>query len=259
MTGTITTCITNQAKIDFMQGGHLFALSNAQVGNTTSGGTLVNSLTNTAVLVVGMTVYSGNNLNAANTAILARIINSTAIEMSETSSATSNGTYTFTGDTFNVALIKYQPTNSYDRNTACFANVQGDEVSGTGYTANGIALTLVAPGAGRGVDIIDSNTAIVNFSNPSWAGATISAAGMVVFNRGIINSTPSTPYQRVGYTASGASVNSSSIGLANVGSNATAMHTVSLHDFGGQQTVTGGTFTINMPTANGTAAILRIG
>lgn len=259
MPGTITTCMTNQCKLDLMQGGVLFALSNSQVGNTfASPNTQLSALTNTAVLCVGMTIFNGNNLNAANVATIARIINSTAVEMSEPGSAAGNGTFVFTGDVYNVALIKYQPTNSYDRNTACFANVQGDEASGTGYTANGQALTLAAPGTGRGVDIIDSNTACVNFSNPSWTTATLNVAGMVIFSRGIINNTPSTPTQRIGYTASGASVNSSSIGLANVGSNATAQHTISLHDFGGQQVVTAGTFTINMPTANGTAAILRI-
>jgi hypothetical protein len=242
-----------------MQGGFMIALSNTQVGNTyASANNLLSSLTNTAPLLVGMTIYSGNNLNAANTATIARIINSTAIEMSEPASGAGNGTFTFVGDTLYVALIKGNLSGTYDRNTKCFANVQGDEASGTGYTANGQALTVVAPGTGLGIDIIDSNTAITNFSNPSWTGVTINAEGMVIYNKGIINSTPSTPFQRVGYTPSGASVNSSSIGLANVGANATAMHCISFHDFGGVQSVVGGTLTVVMPSANGTAGILRL-
>lgn len=258
--GTITTCVTDTAKMDFMQAGHLIAVSNSQVGNVfgATANTLLGSLTNTYNLIVGMTVFNGNNLNAANTTTIARIINSTAVELSETAAASSNGTYTFTGDTLYVGLIKFSPTGSYDRNTKCWANVQADEASGAGYSANGQALTVVAPGAGLGIDVLDSNTAITNFSNPSWTSATLNLEGMAIYNRGVINNTPSTPFQRIGYTPSGASANSSSVGLANVGANASAMHVISLHDFGGQQQVTSGTFTVSMPTANGTAAILRL-
>ena len=257
--GTITTCITDTAKMDMMQAGVLIALANSQVGNTfAASNTLLGALSNTAPLMVGMTINTGNNLNAANVAFIQRIINSTAIEMSEPAAGASNGTYTFTGDVLNVALIKFTPTGTYDRNTKCFANVQADEATGTGYTANGVALTVVAPGAGLGVDVLDSNTAITNFSNPSWTSATLNVAGMAIFTRGMINATPSTPTQRIGYTPAGVSANSSSIGLANVGSNATAQHVISLHDFGGQQVVTSGTFTVVMPAANGTAAILRL-
>lgn len=239
--GTITTCVTNQAKLDMFQGALIICASNAQTGNVfASPNTLVNALTNTFPLSVGMTV-SFTNQNAANTTQVQRIINSTAVELSEPATGAAQQTLTFSGDVLKMALIKFTPTGTYDRSTSCYANIvtTSDEATGTGYTANGVALTVAAR-----PDVPDSNTAIVNFSpNPSWTTATLDVAGCMIYTTG----------QRNGRTGANDSVSV----LAGVGTN-TAYHAISLHDFGGEQKVTAGTLTVNMPTANGTAAILRI-
>lgn len=261
MTGTITTCITNQAKMDFMMGGHLIAVTNVQTGNCfASPNNLVNQLTNTFNLAVGMWVNCVNQ-NAGNVTFIQRIINTTAIEVSQPMGLANQEPMTFRGDSLFMALIKFGPGRSYDRNTTCLANVQlatSDEVSGTGYTANGTILTPAAPGVGViAADITDSNTAILNFSpNPSWTTATISAAGAIIYNWGAGNVAGQS---RLGYISNTTTTtaNSSVVNNAIIGTSG-GQRAISLHDFGGQQQVTGGTFTVNMPTANGTAAILRI-
>jgi hypothetical protein len=137
--------------------------------------------------------------------------------------ATATGvTLTVGGDTFNMALVKVSPTGSYGASSTSYANLTGnsDEVSGTGYTAGGQALTNVTP-------TTSGTTAFTNFSpNPSWTNATFSCTGAGIYN----NTTR--------------------------GGGGTPM--VSVHDFGGTQQVSSGTFTAVMPTANASNAILRI-
>ena len=173
---------------------------------------------------------SSTHITGAN--VVTAIINSTAFNISTAAGGTAQETITVTGDPFLLALIKHTPTGTYDRNITNYGSGSGspttgnlgtDEVSGTGYSAGGFALTCTNP------SIPDSNTAIATFSvNPSWTSATIDADGCMIYNNG----------KRVGGSAGRA---------------------VSVHDFGGEQKVTAGTFTVNFPTANGTAAILRIG
>lgn len=256
---TITTCITNQAKMDFFMGGNVIAVSNAQTGNVIATNNIINQLTNTAPLTVGMWVNCTNqNTVSGAPTYVTQIVNSTAVYVSTFPTAAAQQTITFRGDTLFMALISFTFARSYDRNTKCLANLQvatSDEASGTGYTANGVQLTIAAPGVGFAADIIDSNTAILNFSpNPSWTSATLNVEGCMIYNWGQGNVAGAC---RQGWTASGASANSGTVGLSTAGANV-GQHAISLHDFGGQQTVTGGTLTVNMPTANGTAAILRI-
>lgn len=234
--------MTNQTKMDMFSGSLVVMLANVQTGNVfTSPNTLMNQLTNTYPIRVGMTV-TGTGVNAGNTTFVQRIINSTAVELSEPAVSAQQQSYTFSGDTLKIALIKFTPTGTYDRTTSCYANIvtTSDEVVGTGYSAGGTALVVAAV-----PDVPDSNTAIINFSpNPSWTTATIDAAGCMIYNS----------VARSGMTGANAT---SAGALAGIGTN-TALHAISLHDFGGEQKVTAGTFTVNMPTANGTAAILRI-
>lgn len=49
------------------------------------------------------------------------------------------------------------------------------ETSGTGYSAGGITLTNVTVSAGNGV-------AYVDFDNPTWAGASFTARGALIYN-----------------------------------------------------------------------------
>lgn len=123
-----------------------------------------------------------------------------------------------TGNAFKMALIKVSPTGTYGAASTNYSNITGnsDEVTGTGYSAGGTALTNVTP-------TTSGTTALTTFSpNPSWTSATFSTTACMIYN-----------------TTNG-------------------NRAVSTHDFGGTQTVSAGTFTVVMPTADASNAILRI-
>lgn len=119
------------------------------------------------------------------------------------------------GDTFNFAL--YTSSATLDATTTAYSAT--NEVSGTGYTAKGEALTRIDP-------TTSGTTAYTDFADVSWAASTITARG-----GGIFNDTETTP---------------------------TADPWVSAHDFGGDVSSSSGTFTVQFPTADASNAILRI-
>jgi hypothetical protein len=122
------------------------------------------------------------------------------------------------GNIFKMALIKHNPAGTYDAASTNYSNITGnsDEVSGTGYTAGGAALTNVDPTSG-------GTTGYTTFSTPvQWTGATINTDGCMIYN-------------------------STNSGRA-----------VGVFDFGGQQVVTAGTFSVNMPTTAPSTALIRI-
>jgi hypothetical protein len=122
------------------------------------------------------------------------------------------------GDTFKIAL--------YDNNAACTAATTAytatDEVSGTGYSAGGGALTNVDPTS-------SGTTALTDFVDETFSTATITARGALIYN--------TTP-------------NTTSISVTNP--------TVVVLDFGADKTSTAGDFTIVFPTADASNAIIRI-
>jgi len=134
------------------------------------------------------------------------------------------GTHNFTastGNAFKLALIKAlaSQTGSYSATTTNYSQVTGnsDELpNGSGYTTGGFALTNVTPSVSSGVAITDFSV------DPSWAAATFSTRGCIIYNTSASNKA------------------------------------VSVHDFGGDQSVSGGTFTLVLPTPDGTNAIIRI-
>ncbi len=75
------------------------------------------------------------------------------------------------GDSYMMAL--YNSSASLDATTATYTPT--NEVSGTGYTAGGQALT------GR-ASSMSSGTGYVSWNNPSWANSTISARGAMIYN-----------------------------------------------------------------------------
>ncbi len=222
MTGSITTCMPNSFRQEILEGGHCFFATLAQSGNVFNSNNLVNNLTSTANLSVGMGVASTHT--PSNT-FIAYFVNSTAFVMSNNATGAAQETVTVTADTFKLAVIKFALTGTYDKNITNYSQLTGntDEVGASGtYSAGGFALTNINP------SIPDSNTAITSFSvNPSWTSTSIDAEGCMIYN--------------------------STARISN-----TTGRVVSLHDFGGEQKVTAGTFTINFPTANGTASILRL-
>ena len=125
------------------------------------------------------------------------------------------GTHNFTnssGNTFKLALY----TSSASLGASTTAYTTSNEVSGTGYTAKGNALTSVTP-------TLDSSTAVCDFADTSFTSASFTARGCLIFNDS----------------------HSSDAAVCAI-------------DFGGDKTVTSGTFTIQFPTADASNAIIRI-
>tara|TARA_R100000458_G_C8151517_1_gene158997 strand:+ start:73 stop:504 length:432 start_codon:yes stop_codon:yes gene_type:complete len=75
------------------------------------------------------------------------------------------------GSTFNLALY----TSSASLGAGTTAYTTSNEVSGTGYTAKGAALTNVDPST-------SSTTALTDFNDLTFSTATITARGALIFN-----------------------------------------------------------------------------
>lgn len=130
------------------------------------------------------------------------------------------------GDTFKLAL--YTSSATIDANTTAYSAT--NEVTGTNYTAGGAALTNL--GVVTSNSSASTGTGFTDFSDLTFANATITARGALIYN-----STPS----------------------ANSNANTTLTNAaVAVLDFGSDKTSTAGDFTIIFPTATNTTAILRI-
>ena len=119
-----------------------------------------------------------------------------------------------TGNTFKIALFTSSAT--LGAGTTAYAATGMNEMSGTGYTAGGKALTSVTPS-------LDSTTACCDFDDISWTSATFTANACLIYND----------------TASGDPA-------------------VCAVAFGGDKSVSSGTFTIQFPAKAATTAIVRI-
>ena len=75
------------------------------------------------------------------------------------------------GDTFRIAL--YTSSATLDASTTAYSAT--NEVSGTGYTAAGNALTNVDP-------TTSGTTAFTDFADTTWSSATITANGALIYN-----------------------------------------------------------------------------
>jgi hypothetical protein len=120
-------------------------------------------------------------------------------------------------DTFKIAL--YTAAATLDASTAVYTTT--GEVVGAGYTAGGNTLTInvtpVAANNSAGV-----STAYWSFANTTWAGATFTARGALIYN---------------------ATENNKSVAVL---------------DFGSDKTVSNTTFQIVFPTPDANSAIVRI-
>lgn len=116
-----------------------------------------------------------------------------------------------TGDVFKIAL--FTSAANLGANTTTYSS--SGEVTGTGYSAGGATLTTITP-------VLSGSTAIVDFADVTWTGATFTARGALIYN--------STNGDRA----------------------------VMVLDFGADKTVTSGNFTITMPVPDASNAILRI-
>lgn len=216
----ITTAMTARYKSDLLFGRHSHSQSRTFTGNVTSGSKTVASVSALTGLSQGNSI---TNANFPAGTIIKSIDSASQITASDAATGTATGTSIVSaGDAFKIALIKNGMAGTYGAATNSYADVTGntDETTGTGYTAGGATLTNVDP-------VISSPSAYTNFSpDPSWTSASFSCAGCMIYNT-----------KQNGDLANPA---------------------CSVHDFGGTQTVTSGTFTAVMPVAAAATAILRI-
>jgi hypothetical protein len=124
-----------------------------------------------------------------------------------------NGQQNFSADTFKLAL--YTSSATLGENTTVYSAT--NEVPSTGnYAAGGNTLTVSVTPTNTG------NVAYISFANTSWANATITANGALIYNSNLSNAA------------------------------------VAVLAFGGDKTSTNGTFAVNFPTADATNAIIRL-
>ena len=129
-----------------------------------------------------------------------------------------NGTYNFSNTTSQVFKLALY-TNSATLNASTTAYTTTGETSGAGYTAGGNTLTInVNPTTGA-----SGNIAYFSFADSVWSSSTITARGALIY-------------------------------LAN----GTTNPAVCVLDFGSDKSTTGGTFTVQFPSATNTSAIIRI-
>jgi hypothetical protein len=230
-----TTALCNSFKAEVAQGGHCFNTTMSSLaGAGTSGQFTITGLATTAGIAVGMAA-TGTNVAAG--AIVASIDSASQVTVSKAHTGTvTSGTIAFTADAFKLALIKVGPTRTFDgtqtnigtpgSGAPTATNLGTDEVAASGgYSSGGIALLNTSW-------VVVSGSGVGTFSNVSWTSATISTIGCIIYNNG----------------------------AARLGAAATPLsgRTVSVHDFGGTQTVTSGTLTIVMPVADQVTGLLRI-
>lgn len=81
------------------------------------------------------------------------------------------GIHDFTADTFKIAL--YTSNATLSNSTTAYTTTE--EASGTGYTAGGATLTIVAP-------TLSSGTTIIDASDVTWSTVTVTVRGALIYN-----------------------------------------------------------------------------
>ena len=228
-----TTAFCYSAKQELLQAIHNFNGVTTQTASGVSGAFTLTGMASTANISVGQGAAA---TNVATGAVVASIDSISQVTLSKAHTGTiTTATITFTADAFFIALVKSGPAHTFDgtqtnigtpgTSAASTSNLGTDEVTGTGYTSGGQALTNVTPS-------LSSTTGITTFgANPSWTGATFSTTAGIIYNNTVRGGAAATPMNG---------------------------RTLGVFDFGGTQTIAAGTFTLILPTANSSNAILRI-
>ena len=122
------------------------------------------------------------------------------------------------GNVFKIAL--YSNSTTIDTTTAAYGGPSNELAATGGYSTGGNTLT----NTGVGVSTVTSFT---DFSDTSWTTASFTTRGCLIYNSS---------------TVTGLTSNAAVCGI----------------DFGGDKTVSSGTFTIQFPTNDASDAIIRI-
>jgi hypothetical protein len=123
-----------------------------------------------------------------------------------------------TGDSFKVALIKNSMAGTYGAASTNYSNITGN----SDEVANGNGYATGGQAITQVTPTSSGTTAYCDFTDNAWTNSTFTAAACMIYNT----------------TDSNVSV--------------------SVHDFGGDKTVSAGTFTLVYPAADATNAILRL-
>ena len=118
-------------------------------------------------------------------------------------------------DTDTIKMALYISAATLDASTTVYSTSNEVSSSGTNYTAGGNTLT------GATVSL-SGTTAFVDFADTSWASATFTARGALIYNSSKSNKA------------------------------------IAVLDFGSDKTVTSGTFTVQMPANTSSDALIRI-
>jgi len=125
------------------------------------------------------------------------------------------------GNTFKIALILPEasiPSATFDAASTNYSDITGDSAESSGTGYSAGGYTLLSQ-----VVANSGTTAYVDFADAAWTiSTTLSTGGAMIYNTSLSNAA------------------------------------VCIIDFGGTQTVTGGTLTIVFPTADASNAIIRI-
>jgi hypothetical protein len=116
-------------------------------------------------------------------------------------------------DTDVLKIALYTDTAILGPDTTVYTTV--GETTGSGYTAGGISLTNVTVNSGNGI-------AYVSFDDPSWAGASFTARGALIYNSSKSNKS------------------------------------MFVLDFGTNQTAVSETFMLDLPADNPTFALIKL-
>jgi len=135
------------------------------------------------------------------------------------------GNHDFDNDTFRVALIKENPTGTYDATTVAYSELGSDQASGTGYTGVFDTVSTGAEAAiATGYPQMDGTTAVMDFDDAIFSTVTVQADGCILYN-------------------------------PNADS---AANVIAVFDFGGTVSATAGDFTIQFPAPGASTSILRL-
>lgn len=137
------------------------------------------------------------------------------------------GQHDFINDTCRVALIKENPTGTFDATTVAYTDLGSDQASGTGYTGTFDTETTGAVAniaTGFPKLATDGTTAIIDFDDAVFTNVTVQADGCILYN-------------------------------PNADS---AADVIAVFDFGGTVSATAGDFTIQFPAPGASTSILRL-
>ena len=135
------------------------------------------------------------------------------------------GNHDFDNDTFRVALIKENPSGTFDATTVAYTDLGSDQASGTGYTSTFDTVSTGAQAAiATGYPQMDGTTAVMDFDDAVFTNVTVQADGCILYN-------------------------------PNADS---AANVIAVFDFGGTVSATAGDFTIQFPAPGASTSILRL-